>query len=47
MVLWRLGAPAQGDGRAVSLERVSGWRSTLIEARGREKRGRNGEVVEG
>ena len=35
MVLWRLGAPAEGDARVVMWEWVSRWRSNLIESEGR------------
>jgi hypothetical protein len=35
---WRFDAPAQGDARVVRIEWVSGWRSTLIETKGRGER---------
>ena len=49
MVLWRLDAPAYGNARAVKQEWVSGWRLSLVEAKGvGKKRDRNwGGVVKG
>ena len=38
MALWRFDAPAQGNAGWVGQERVDGWGSTLIEAKGREER---------
>ena len=35
MVLWRLGALGEWDGSGVKRAWVVGWRSTLIEAKGR------------
>jgi hypothetical protein len=48
LVLWRFDSPESGDAGAVGQKRVSGWRSILIEAKGREK-GRmwEGRFVEG
>jgi hypothetical protein len=34
LVLWRFDAPAYGDARVVRPERLGGWGSTLIEAKG-------------
>ena len=44
MILWWLDAPGKWDARTVRQERMSGWRSTLIEAKWREERedGRGG-----
>jgi hypothetical protein len=47
MALWRFDAPAQGNAGWVGQERVDGWGSTLIEAKGREERLWDGELVEG
>ena len=38
MILWRLDVPAQADATAVRWEWVNGWRSTLIETKGRGER---------
>lgn len=38
MVLWRFDAPGYRDAGAVGQERVSGWVSTLIEAKGSGER---------
>ena len=38
MDLWRFDAPLLGDAGGVGLERMGGWRSTLIESKGREER---------
>jgi hypothetical protein len=35
LVLWRLDAPEKGDARWMRQEWVGGWRSTLLEAKGR------------
>jgi len=39
LVHWRLDAPAYGDARGVRQEWMSGWRSSLIKAKGKGRRG--------